>query len=136
MATTINPYVTLNGNCAEAVEFWAAALGATTNVMRMGDSPMPVTPETKDRVMHATLKTDSLTFMASDAMLGQAGVSGGMVSISLNFTDTDEQTRVWDRLSVGATVTVPLGDQFWGRFGMLTDRFGVAWMLNHEPPRS
>ena len=136
MATTINPYITLNGNCAEAVVFWADALGATTNIMRMGDSPMPVPPEQKDRVMHATLKTDSLTLMASDAMLGAAGDTGGMVSVSLNFTDKDEQTRIWDRLSPGATVTVPLGDQFWGRFGMLTDRFGVAWMLNHEPPRS
>ncbi len=136
MATTINPYVTLNGNCAEAVAFWAEALGGEAQVMRMGDSPMPVPPEAKDRVMHATIKTASLVLMASDAMTGQAAASPGIVSISLNFTDKDEQTRVWDRLAKGSTVGMPLGDQFWGRFGSLTDRFGVNWMLNHEAPRS
>lgn len=137
MATTLNPYVTLNGNCAEAVAFWAEALGGEAQVMRMGDSPMPVPPEAKDRVMHATIRTASLVLMASDAMMGQAPPPGaGMVSISLNFTDKDEQTRVWDRLAKGSTIGMPLGDQFWGRFGMLTDRFGVNWMLNHEPAQS
>jgi PhnB protein len=137
MATTISPYVTLNGNCAEAVAFWAEALGGEAQVMRMGDGPMPVPPEAQDRVMHATIKTASLVLMASDAMTGQApAASPGIVSISLNFTDKDEQTRVWDRLAKGSTVGMPLGDQFWGRFGSLTDRFGVNWMLNHEAPRS
>lgn len=131
MPTTLNPYVTLNGNCAEAVAFWSDALGGTSHVMRMGDSPMPVPPEAKDRVMHATIKTDHLVLMCSDAMGGQAG-PGTQVSISLNFTDKDEQTRVWERLSKGGAITTPLGDQFWGRFGLLTDRFGVQWMLNHE----
>lgn len=135
MATTMNPYVTLNGNCAEAVKFWSDALGATSHIMRMGDSPMPVPPEAKDRVMHATIKTDSLIFMASDGMGGPAPAPGSQVSISLNFTEKDEQTRVWERLSKGGTITMPLGDQFWGRFGVLTDRFGIQWMLNHEAAR-
>ena len=137
MATTLNPYVTLNGNCAEAVEFWAQALGATTHIMRMGDSPMPVPPEAKDRVMHATIKTDTVVLMASDAMMAQpVPGGGGALSISLNFTDKDEQTRVWARLSAGGTPVMPLGDQFWGRFGMLVDRFGIQWMLNYEAPRA
>ena len=136
MSTTINPYVTLNGNCAEAVAFWAEALGGEAQVMRMGDSPMPVPPEAKDRVMHATIRAGAVVLMASDAMTGQAPGGAGMVSISLNFTDKDEQTKVWDRLSRGSTIGMPLGEQFWGRFGQLTDRYGVNWMLNHEPPRS
>lgn len=135
MAMTLNPYVTLNGNCAEAVAFWSAALGATAQVMKMGDSPMPVPPDQKDRVMHATIKKDSLTLMASDSMAGQPVTAGGQVSISLSFTDKDEQTAVWDRLAPGGQVVMPLGDQFWGRFGMLVDRFGINWMLNHEAPR-
>ena len=52
------------------------------------------------------------------------------------FTDEDEQTRTWERLPQDAHVVMPLGDQFWGRFGMLTDKSGVSWMLNLEPPRS
>lgn len=136
MATTMNPYVTLNGNCAEAVKFWSDALGATSHIMRMGDSPMPVPPEAKDLVMHATIKTDSLILMASDGMGAQAPAPGNQVSISLNFTDKEEQTRVWERLSKGGTITMPLADQFWGRFGVLTDRFGIQWMLNREAARS
>lgn len=58
------------------------------------------------------------------------------VSISLNFTDKDEQTRVWERPSKGGTITMPLAALFWGRFGVLTDRFGIQWMLNHEEARS
>jgi PhnB protein len=136
MATTLNPYVTLDGNCAEAVEFWSKALGATAQVFKVGDSPVEAPPEAKDRIMHATIKTDTLTLMASDAMNGQPVSQGGPVSISLNFTDKDEQTSVWQRLSDGGMVVMELGDQFWGRFGMLVDRFGINWMLNHEPPRS
>jgi PhnB protein len=134
---TLNPYVQLNGNCAEAVRFWADALGATAQVMRMGDAPMNVPPEAKDRVMHATLRTDTLVLMASDAMVGAPASTGqGPISISLNFTDTDEQSRVWQKLSADGSVVMPLGDQFWGRFGMVVDRFGVSWMLNHEPART
>src|SRR5262245_58745729 len=136
MSTTINPYVTLNGTCAEAVAFWAAALKGDAQVMRMGDSPMEVPPEHKDRVMHAAIRAGSLLLMASDSMPQQPVPDGGNVSISLNFTDKDEQTRVWNELSAGGTVVMPLGDQFWGRFGMFTDKFGVQWMLNHETPRS
>lgn len=136
MAVTVNPYVTLNGTCADAVAFWAAALQADAQVMRMGDSPMAVPPEHKDRVMHATLETGTFVLMASDSQPEHPVPAGGNVSISLNFTDRDEQTRVWDALSAGGTVVMPLGDQFWGRFGMLTDTFGVQWMLNHESPRA
>ena len=130
MTTTINPYVNFDGNTEQAVKFWAEALNAKLEIMRFGDSPMPSTPETKNRVMHATVKTDALTLMASDTMPGQPAATGGNVSLSLNFTDKAEQTRVWDRLAVGGKVTMPLNDEFFGRFGMLTDKFGVSWMLH------
>lgn len=99
MSTTINPYVTLNGTCAEAVAFWAAALKGDAQVMRMGDSPIEVAPEHKDRVMHAAIRAGSLLLMASDSMPQHPVPDGGNVSISLNFTDKDEQTRVWNELS-------------------------------------
>jgi PhnB protein len=136
MTTTVNPYVTLDGNCEEAMKFWAEALGAKLEILRMGDSPMPVPPEAKNRVMHSTLKTESLEILASDGMMGQPVDLRGPISICLNFTDKGEQTRVWDRLSAGGSVTMPLADQFWGRFGMLTDKFGIKWMLSHHQPES
>ena len=130
MATTINPYVMFDGNCEEAVKFWAEVLGAELDIRRMGDSPMPVPPEAKNRVMHATVKAGALLLMASDSMVGQPEERGGPISLSLHFTKKEEQTRVWDRLAQGGAVIVPLDDQFWGRFGMLKDKFGIQWMLN------
>jgi PhnB protein len=135
MATTINPYVTFDGNCEEAANFWAEALGAKAEIMRMGDSPMPVPPEAKNRVMHASIKTESLLLMASDGMAGKPPQRGDNVSISLNFTTKEEQDRVWAKLGAGGTISMPLADQFWGRFGMLTDKFGIHWMFNLEAPR-
>lgn len=61
MPTSICPYITFDGNCEEAVKFWGEALGADVKTMRMGDSPMPVPPEAKQHVMHATIKTESLS---------------------------------------------------------------------------
>jgi PhnB protein len=135
MATTLQPYLNFNGNTEEAMKFYAEALGAQLEIMRFGDSPKPTTPENKNRVMHSTLKTDSLLLMACDNPSGQPGVVGNNVHLSLNFTDQNEQQKTWDRLSKGAKITMPLGDQFFGRFGMLTDKFGVNWMLNLEPKR-
>jgi PhnB protein len=136
MPTSLNPYVNLLGNCEEAVNFWGKALNAEVKIMRMGDSPMPVPPEAKNLVMHATVKAGNLLLMASDTMPGQAAPQrGDDVSLSLGFDTKEEQQRVWDALSAGGKVTLALGDQFWGRFGMLVDKFGFHWMLNHEPKK-
>jgi len=136
MPTTINPYLTLDGNCAEAMKYWGDILNIKPEIMLMGDSPMPVGAESKNRVMHATLKADGFLLMASDSMHRKPVQMGGPVSLSLNFDDKAEQTRVWERLLSGGSVTIPLEEQFWGRFGMLTDKFGFQWMLNHQaPPR-
>jgi PhnB protein len=133
MATTLNPYLTLDGNCEQAVKFWAEILGATLDIKRMGDSPMPCPPEAKNRVMHAALKTPDLLLMASDSMVGQPLAKGSQIALSLHFTSKEEQDRVWHGLAAGGSVIMPLEDQFWGRFGMLFDKFGIQWMLNCEP---
>lgn len=130
MATTINPYVTFDGNCEQAVKFWAEVLGAELDIRRMSDGPMPIPPEAQNRVMHATVKSGALLLMASDGMPGQSTEKGGPISLSLNFSSRDEQTRVWERLAQGGAVVMQLEEQFWGRFGMLKDKFGIQWMLN------
>jgi PhnB protein len=132
MQTTLNPYVAFDGDCEAAVKFWGEVLRAETTIMRMGDSPMPYPPEAKNRVMHATVRSGSLLLMASDTMPGQPFSKGGQVALSLNLARKEEQQRVWDGLLAGGKVELPLGDQFWGRFGMLVDKFGLRWMLNHE----
>jgi PhnB protein len=135
MSTSIAPYVTLDGKAEEAMKFWGDILGIQPEIMRMGDSPMNSPPEAKNRVMHATLKTPSFLLMASDSMHGESVDLRGPISLALTFDTTEEQTRVWERLSQGGQVTMPLGETFWGRFGMLIDKFGIRWMLNYQPAR-
>jgi PhnB protein len=135
--TTLHPYLNFDGNTEEAMRFYAECLGGNLEVMRFGDSPMKVPAEQKNLVMHATLKTDGLVLMASDRQPGQPIMNGNSVHLSLNFTDKSEQQRVWERLEKGATIVMPLGDTFFGRFGMLVDKFGMQWMLhfNTAPAR-
>lgn len=135
MKATLNPYVSFNGNAADALDFWANALGAKAEIMRMGDGPMPVPPEAKNLVMHGAIKGDGWTLMAADSPPGKAAPATGPIAITVGFTSTEDQTRVWERLSEGATIEMALGEQFWGRFGGLQDKFGVRWMLNYEKPR-
>jgi PhnB protein len=128
--TTLNPYLNFDGSTEQAMRFYAEALNATLDIMRFEGSPVPVPKEHAQRVMHATLKTATLTLMASDTMPGQATTRGNQVHLSLNFQTKEEQQRVWDKLSEGAEVTMPLAEVFFGRFGALTDKFGIGWMLH------
>lgn len=133
MATTLIPYLNFNGHTAEAMHFYHGILGGKLEVMRMGDAPMDVPAELKDRVMHAALTTDSLTLLASDGRLDQPTTMGDNVHLSLHFVDVAEQSRVFEALAVGGTVTQPLTDAFFGRFGTLKDRFGACWMFICAP---
>lgn len=134
MSLDLHPYLNFDGRTEEAMRFYAAALGGELSIMRMGDSPMPVPPEHTNRVMHATLRGDGFSVMASDTMPGQSVTAGNGVHLSLNFPSADAQTKVWDALAEGATITMPLGEQFFGRFGVLSDKFGVSWMLHYAKP--
>jgi PhnB protein len=139
MTMTMNPYLNFDGKTEEAMKFYSEALGGKLEIMRFSDTPPnagpPVPPEHKNRVMHATIKTNSFTLMASDTMPGQPLTKGSQVHVSLNFTDKAEQDRVWSKMQNGSHVTMPLADQFFGRFGTLTDKFGVQWMLHYQPPQ-
>ena len=94
--------------------------------------------EWQNKLMHASFKAENIFFMSSDVMSDGNGFGSQTVkpetspiSLSLNFTDTEKQTEVFNKLADGGTVTMPLQDTFWGaRFGMLNDRFGIRWMFN------
>ena len=137
MTTTLNPYLNFDGNAEAAMKFYAEALNGKLEIMRFADSPVPVAADQKNRVMHSMLKTDALTIMAADTPGNTARVAGNSVHLSLSFDDEAEQTRVWDKLAGGATIGTPLSNQFFGRFGTLTDKFGTNWMviLPSPPPR-
>lgn len=130
----LNPYLNFNGNCEEAMKFYQNILGGELELHRFSEyaSPsMPVDESHQDGIMHAVLKNDTLTFMASDGMPERAVVFGDNMHMSLSGVDEAQLTEFFNGLSEGGTVTMQLAKQVWGdSFGMLTDKFGFHWMVN------
>lgn len=133
----ITPYLTFNGTCRQAMTFYKDILGGDLELMDFASSPMEVPDEAKNNIMHAILSTNSFTLMASDTMPNQAVTNGNSVSLSINCQSTDEINHLFNSLSEGGEITMPLEDTFWGaRFGMLTDKFGTCWMFNYDYPQA
>ena len=130
----IVPYLTFNGNAAEALAFYSKVLdGKILYQQTFGESPMPSSDDTKNKIMHATFQADKLTFMVSDSMPDNPATAGSNISLSLNFNSIEAIHKTFAALSDGAKITMELQDTFWGaRFGMLTDKFGINWMFNHD----
>ncbi len=130
MAATLNPYVSFRDNAREAMEFYQVALGGDLTSNTFGEYGDPDAPEA-NLIMHSHLTTPAgFTLMGADTPPGMEHNPGTNVAISLS-GDGDELRDYWERLSDGATVTMPLEKQMWGDvFGMLVDRFGVIWMVN------
>jgi PhnB protein len=136
----VQPYLIFaNGNCEEAVEFYKRAIDAKVDMlMRFKDAPDPppegcIAPGYGEKVMHTSFRVGDTMIMASDGGgLEKGGFDG--FSLSLALTDKAQADRYFDALAEGGSVTMPLGETFWSpRFGMLKDRFGVAWMVNVIP---
>ena len=130
MPAQLNPYLTFDGDAREAVEFYASVLGGTPTIMTFGDQGAP-DAALADKVMHASLDTPAGALMASDLAPGMTFTPGDRITMSLSGDDV-EQLRGWFAgLAEGGQITMPLALQMWGdEFGMVTDRFGVAWMCN------
>lgn len=129
--STLFPYLTFAGTCKEAMTFYQSCMGGTLKMQTFGEAPMPSGPKDKDRIMHASLENDRLSFMASDSMPGGNVVVGDNVNLSITGTDEAKLKDMFEKLSAGGTVTMPLAKQFWGDvFGMFTDKFGIHWMVN------
>ena len=85
----------------------------------------------RDKVMHAEFKTDGLFFMASDGQVGGDFTKGNNMHLNVQLDSVEEQSVLFEKLSENGSVTMPLQQTFWdARFGMLTDKFGIQWMLN------
>lgn len=132
----LEPYLFFSGNCEEALNFYKDVFGGEIQgVSRWKEMPKdaggpPVTPETENKVMHASFKAPGVSFMASDASPGKT-YGEGPISLSIGANDVAEAERVFNGLANGGNVEMPLTDTFWGaRFGMLTDKYGIDWMIN------
>lgn len=130
----LEPYLFFHGRCEEALSFYAKALnGKIVFMSRVADSPMAehVPAEQRNGVMHATFVAGDVKFMASDGRPGPGPNGEDDIALSLATADAAEGERVFTALSDGGKVDQPLADAFWGgRFGMLTDRFGVQWLVS------
>jgi len=131
----VEPYLFFEGRCEEAIEFYSRALGAeVTMLMRYADSPEPpppgvLPPGSENKIMHASLRVGDTTVMASDGKCaGQAGFQG--FSLSIAVPDEVQADKLFSALAEGGQVQMPLAKTFWSpRFGMLSDRFGISWMI-------
>ncbi|MGK3998151.1 VOC family protein [Sorangium sp. So ce1024] len=131
---SLNPYLMFDGTAEKAIALYERALGAKSEgpPMRFGDIPgdKPA-PESKDRIMHATLRVGGGILMISDTMPGMPASKTSNTEVCLHFDDADDMARAFDALAAGGKVTMPLQDTFWGaKFGTLTDAFGIQWMFS------
>ena len=136
MASQLNPYLNFNGTTRQAMEFYRSVFGGDLNLTTFGEFGAKDSPDA-DRIMHGVLETSAgYTIMAADAYSdGQyQPMAGCAVSLS---GDDDALRGYWDNLADSGTVTMPLQKQAWGdEFGMVTDRFGVPWLVNISQPKA
>jgi PhnB protein len=130
----VQPYLFFGGRCEEALAFYGTALGAQVDfLMRYKESPEPMPPGRlpagfENKVMHATFHIGGTTLMASDGCEENAHFEG--FSLSLALPTPAEVNRAFAALAEGGKVEMPLTKTFWSpRFGMVTDRFGIGWMV-------
>ena len=132
----VQVYLFFAGRCEEAIDFYKKTLGAEVMMlMRFKDSPEPpqpgmIPPDSENKVMHASLRMGDTVVMASDGRCEGAPSFEGF-SLSVTVADEAEADRVFAALAEGGKIQMPLSKTFWSaRFGMLSDRFGVGWMVS------
>ena len=135
---TVNPYVHFNRNCAEAVRFYERVLGGKIEMMmKVSDTPPsaqhPTSPDMADLVMHTRLSLGNYQLLASDWISSEPYQPMTSFSVSLEYPTVAEARRVHDALAEGGQVRMPLQGTFWAKaFAMLTDRYGMPWMISGE----
>ncbi len=137
MASRLNPYISFSDNARQAMEFYKDVFGGTLSLNTFGEYGQKDAPEA-DLIMHGMLETPSgYTIMGADTPPGVEYAPGNNIAVSLSGDDAEELRGYWSKLTDGGTVSVPLEKQMWGdEFGMFTDKFGVAWMVNIGPSQS
>lgn len=142
---TVNPYLMFDGNCKAAFDFYKTAFGKEfADINFYGDIPPQegkpsLTDAQKKMIMHVKLEISKETFLyGSDIFPGTPGFSqGDGFSISINTASREEAKNLFNKLSEGGNVSMPLEDTFWGAyFGMWKDKFGVDWMVNFDDPEN
>jgi PhnB protein len=127
-------YLNFDGNCREAMTFYGRCLESEPNFTPFSEGPPEVSAmakDTPDRILHCELALGPAVLMASDTLPGGPFQQGNNFSICLDCESQTEMEKVFGALSENGEITMPLHDAFWGgRFGMLTDQFGISWMFS------
>jgi len=135
---SVDAYLNFNGNCREAVEFYAKVFGQEIpKIVTFGETPQdpnyPMPEEAKNRVMHARLTINGSNVMFSDSFPGMEVVVGNNINLALISPSTDDLTSWFHQLKEGGTVTMEIQETFWSKlYGQVIDKYGVNWLFNYD----
>ena len=139
--TKLNPYLNFKGTCEEAFDFYKSVFGSEFLIVsRFKDMPenpdYPVVESDKEKIMHISLPISNETVLFgcdTSQAFEKSAVSGNNISLSIDTDTIEEATRIFNGLSAGGIVTMPLNKTFWDAyFGMFTDKYGINWMVNYD----
>jgi len=140
--TKINTYLTFNGNCEEAFNFYKSVFGGEyLSINRFSEMPAqegmpPLADSDKNKIMHVSLPISQETVLMGSDATGQWAAhykEGNNFNLSINTDSKKEANRIFAGLSADGKITMPMNDTFWGSyFGMFTDKFGINWMMSVE----
>lgn len=132
MQSRLNPYISFKDNARQAMEFYKSVFGGKLTISTFKDFGMAQDPAEADKVMHSMLEADNgVTFMGSDTPKHMTYTEGARLSMALSGDNDAELSGYFTKLAAGGTIGQPLTKAPWGdSFGMLTDKFGVVWMVN------
>ena len=136
----INPYINFNGNAEEAFLFYKSVFGGEfATVMRFKDMPnagFEVSEKEANKIMHIALPIGQNVLMANDVpeFMGKVNENENRSKISISAESREEADKLFNGLSVGGSIEMPIGDSPWGTyFGMFRDKYGIEWMVDFDP---
>lgn len=141
MGLRLTPYLTMDGNAAEAIRFYEQALGATVlGSQTFGDMPSdpehPISPDVKERISHALLQVGESQLMLSDTFPGQPCELGNQISIAVSANTPERAREIFDALAEGGRVDMPMQETFFSpAYGQVTDKFGVKFQVVTDTDR-
>ncbi|MGN6264099.1 MAG: VOC family protein [Ginsengibacter sp.] len=133
--TTITAYLTFNGNCREAMQYYQKCLGGRLVFQTVGESPLSdkMSAKMKKYIVHSELKNTKVLLFASDMVGQKILLKGNSVSLALNCSSEKELKKYYKSLSADGEQTHPPEETYWGAvFGGLKDKFGINWLLNYQ----
>ncbi|HEX6461750.1 MAG TPA: VOC family protein [Candidatus Saccharimonadales bacterium] len=132
MQTRLNPYLSFKDNARQAMEFYQTVFGGKLDINTFKEFHASQDPSEDNKIMHAMLEADNgVTFMASDTPNSIEYHAGSNISMSLSGDNEEELKGYWEKLIDGGKIVMPLENAPWGDvFGMVTDKFGVQWMVD------